>query len=398
MKIGLFTETYYPQINGVATSVLMHKRLLEKLGHQVYVFTTTDPGAAGHEPGVFRVTSLPFASSRRIGVFIHPRVIQFIRRLGLDVIHTHTEFSLGLLGRTLAKLLRIPLVHTYHTIYENYTHYILKLGVLEPAAKKLARSISTRFCNSANQIIVPTQKVKSLLLTYGVRPDIAVAPTPIDVSRFGGSSVASAAQLDGLRASLGIAAGDRVLLYIGRLAKEKNVETLLGYLQEYLPGRERVKLLLVGDGPERKRLEEAAVEYGISGQTIFAGEVLWDLVPLYYRLGDVFINASQSETQGMTYTEALASGLPVVAMADPCLDGVLRHGANGFLFREQADFIRYTDAILTDNRLQERLSAEARHSVSELTGLRFAKTVEGVYEKTIARTTGLTKIESEKLS
>jgi 1,2-diacylglycerol 3-alpha-glucosyltransferase len=188
MKIGLFTETYYPQINGVATSVLMHKRLLEKLGHQVYVFTTTDPGADEHEPGVFRVTSLPFASSRRIGIFIQPRTIQFIRRLGLDVIHTHTEFSLGLLGRTLAKLLHIPLVHTYHTIYENYTHYIIKLGMLEPAAKKLARSISTRFCNSADQVIVPTEKVKSLLLTYGVRPDIAVAPTPIDVSRFGASS------------------------------------------------------------------------------------------------------------------------------------------------------------------------------------------------------------------
>jgi 1,2-diacylglycerol 3-alpha-glucosyltransferase len=398
MKIGLFTETYYPQINGVATSVLMHKRLLEKLGHQVYVFTTTDPGAAEHEPGVFRVTSLPFASSRRIGVFIHPRTIQFIRRLGLDVIHTHTEFSLGLLGRTLAKLLHIPLVHTYHTIYENYTHYIIKLGVLEPAAKKLARSISTRFCNSADQVIVPTEKVKSLLLSYGVRPDIAVAPTPIDVSRFGGSAVASAAQLDELRRSLGIAAGDRILLYIGRLAKEKNVEALLVYLQHYLPDREQVKLLLVGDGPERKRLVEAAAEYGISGQTIFAGEVLWDRVPLYYRLGDVFINASQSETQGMTYTEALASGVPVVAMADPCLDGVLRHGSNGFLFQEQGDFLRYTDAILTDHHLQEQLAAEARHSVSELTGLRFAKMVEGLYESTIARITGLTEIESEKLS
>jgi 1,2-diacylglycerol 3-alpha-glucosyltransferase len=173
---------------------------------------------------------------------------------------------------------------------------------------------------------------------------------------------------------------------------------LVPALQDYLPGKERVKLLLVGDGPERKRLEEAAAEYGISGQTIFAGEVLWDRVPLYYRLGDVFINASQSETQGMTYTEALASGLPVIAMADPCLDGVLRHGGNGFMFREQADFLRYTDAVLTDRYLQERLAAEARHSVSELTGLRFAKTVEGLYERTITRVTGLTEIESEKLS
>lgn len=397
MKIGLFTETYYPQINGVATSVLMHKKLLEKLGHQVYVFTTSDPGAPVHEPGVFRVTSLPFASSRRIGIFIHPRTIQFIRRLRLDIIHTHTEFSLGMMGRALAKILRIPMVHTYHTIYENYTHYIIKLGVLEPAAKKLARSISTRFCNSADQVIVPTEKVRNLLLTYGVRPDIAVIPTPIDVSRFGGSAP-SPAELEGLRAALGIGAGDNILLYIGRMAKEKNVDTLLRYLQDYLPGKEQVKLLLVGDGPERKRLEEAAEEYGIARQTIFAGEVLWDRVSLYYQLGDVFVNASQSETQGITYTEALASGLPVVAMEDPCLDGVVRHGANGFLFREQADFIRYIDAVLEDRHLQEQLSAEARRSVSELTGFRFAKAVEGLYEKTIARTSRLAAADSVKLS
>lgn len=395
MKIGLFTDTYYPQINGVATSVLMHKKFLEMLGHQVYVFTTTDPGADPHEPGVFRVTSLPFASSRRIGIFIHPKAISFIRRLNLDVIHTHTEFSLGIVGRTLAKLLKIPFLHTYHTIYENYTHYIVKLGVLEPAAKKLARSISTRFCNSADQVIVPTEKVRSLLLSYGVRPDIGVIPTPIDVNRFG-SAVGTSRELAELRASLGIENGDKILLYIGRMAKEKNVDLLLRHLQDYLLAEEPVKLLLVGDGPERKRLEEAAGEYGIAHRTIFAGEVLWDRVSLYYRLGDVFVNASQSETQGITYTEALASGLPVVAMADPCLEGVVRHGANGFVFQEQADFLRYVKAILGDRQLQEHMSAEARRSVSELTGIRFAKDVERLYRETIAR--AYMPVGSEKLS
>jgi 1,2-diacylglycerol 3-alpha-glucosyltransferase len=395
MKIGLFSDTYYPQINGVATSVLMHKKFLEMLGHRVYVFTTTDPGASGQEPGVFRVKSLPFASSRRIGIFIHPKTIQFIRGLGLDVIHTHTEFSLGMMGRALAKILKIPFVHTYHTIYENYTHYIIKLGVLEPAAKKLARTISTRFCNSADQVIVPTEKVRSLLLSYRVRKDIGVIPTPIDVSRFGGT-VGFSPELPELRASLGIEAGDKVLLYIGRMAKEKNVDQLLRHLQGYLQTKERVKLLLVGDGPERKRLEEAAEEYGIGHRTIFAGEVLWDRISLYYRMGDVFINASQSETQGITYTEALASGLPVVAMADPCLEGVVRHEANGFVFNEQPDFLRYIDTLLTDPHLQERMSAEARRSVSELTGIRFAKDVEGLYRETITRT--YMPATSEKLS
>ncbi|MNC60061.1 Alpha-monoglucosyldiacylglycerol synthase [compost metagenome] len=152
----------------------------------------------------------------------------------------------------------------------------------------------------------------------------------------------------------------------------------------------------MGDGPERKRLEEAAEEYGIAHRTIFAGEVLWDRVSLYYRLGDLFVNASQSETQGITYTEALASGLPVVAMADPCLEGVVRHGDNGFLFKEQTDLIGYIDSILEDSSLQERMSAEACRSVSELTGIRFAKAVEGLYGTTIAR--AYVPVSTEKLS
>lgn len=384
MRIGLFTDTYYPQINGVATSVLMHKRVLEMLGHKVYVFTTTDPKAPAVEPGVFRISSIPFASARRIGIFFHPKVTKFIKRLGLDVIHTHTEFSLGIMGRSLARELKIPFVHTYHTIYENYTHYIVKLGLLESAAKKLARTISTRFCNSADHIIVPTEKVKSLLLSYHVYKDIAVIPTAIDVSRFGNNAGVSPAALSELRSSLGIGPREKVLLYIGRISKEKNVELLLRFLQGYLQSKEQVKLLLVGDGPERKRLEEAAEEWGIANRTIFAGEVLWDRVSLYYRLGDVFVNASQSETQGITYTEALASGLPVVAMADPCLDGVIRHGANGYLFREQEELIRSIDSILEDRQLQEQLSAEAVRSVSELAAIRFAKAVEAVYGEALA--------------
>lgn len=384
MRIGLFTDTYYPQINGVATSVLMHKRVLEMLGHKVYVFTTTDPKAPAVEPGVFRISSIPFASARRIGIFFHPKVTKFIKGLGLDVIHTHTEFSLGIMGRSLARELKIPFVHTYHTIYENYTHYIVKLGLLESAAKKLARTISTRFCNSADHIIVPTEKVKSLLLSYHVYKDIAVIPTAIDVSRFGNNAGVSPAALSELRSSLGIGPREKVLLYIGRISKEKNVELLLRFLQGYLQSKEQVKLLLVGDGPERKRLEEAAEEWGIAHRTIFAGEVLWDRVSLYYRLGDVFVNASQSETQGITYTEALASGLPVVAMADPCLDGVIRHGANGYLFREQEELVRSIDSILEDRELQEQLSAEAVRSVSELAAIRFAKAVEAVYGEALA--------------
>jgi 1,2-diacylglycerol 3-alpha-glucosyltransferase len=160
MKIGLFTDTYYPQINGVATSVLMLKENLELRGHKVYVFTTTDPKADSKETNVYRVPSIPFVSARRVGTFYNPRLAKFIKKLGLDIIHTHTEFSLGIFGRAMAKELNIPFLHTYHTIYEDYTHYIGNLRVFDPIAKKAVRKISINFCNSADKVIVPTEKVK----------------------------------------------------------------------------------------------------------------------------------------------------------------------------------------------------------------------------------------------
>lgn len=169
MKIGLFTDTYYPQINGVATSVLMLKKNLESMGHRVYVFTTTDPKAEDKDKNVYRVPSIPFISARRVGLFYNPRLARFIKKLGLDAIHTHTEFSLGIFGRAMAKELNIPFLHTYHTIYEDYTHYIGKLGVFDPIAKMAVRKISINFCNSADKVIVPTNKVKDLLLSFNNR-------------------------------------------------------------------------------------------------------------------------------------------------------------------------------------------------------------------------------------
>jgi 1,2-diacylglycerol 3-alpha-glucosyltransferase len=385
MKIGLFTDTYLPQINGVATSVFMHKENLEKLGHQVFVFTTTDPKAPLNETGVFRISSIPFASSRRIGIFIPPSLSRFIKGLGLDMVHTHTEFSLGIIGRSIARDLKIPFIHTYHTIYENYTHYIVKrLGVLEPAAKKLARTISTSFCNSANSVITPTDKVRDLLLSYSVRNNISVIPTGIDTNRFNKSKHSPESLLE-LRASLGIGIQDKLLLYIGRMSKEKNIEELLTYLREYLLSQSNVKLLLVGDGPDKRRLVDLAKETGIHNHTIFAGEVPWDNIGAYYQLGELFVSASQSETQGITYMEALASGLPVVARADRCLEGVIQNKVNGFVFYDQAELTGYVDLILHNSEAREQLSRGAVHSIHDLSGVHFAKSIEAAYERLLAK-------------
>ncbi|MFW5633138.1 MAG: glycosyltransferase, partial [Acetivibrio ethanolgignens] len=166
MNIGLFTETYYPEINGVANSVYMLKNELERAGHNVYVFTTTTPGAPEHEYNVFRVPSLPciLISERRVGMFYQLKLAHIIRRLDLDIIHTHTEFSLGVFGRIMARELKIPVVHTYHTIYEDYTHYVNKihLASVDERAKAFVRMFTKICCNTVEQVVVPTKKVEEL--------------------------------------------------------------------------------------------------------------------------------------------------------------------------------------------------------------------------------------------
>lgn len=380
MKIGLFTDTYYPQINGVATSVLMLKKNLEMRGHKVYVFTTTDPKADSKEKDVYRVPSIPFVSARRVGMFYNPRLSKIIKRLGLDVIHTHTEFSLGIFGRTMAKELNIPFLHTYHTIYEDYTHYIGRLGVFDPIAKMAVRKLSIKFCNSADKVIVPTEKVKDLLLSYDLKQDISIIPTGIELNKFSKQNY-NFNIVQNLRTDLGIEEKDKVVLYIGRISKEKNIEEILIAMKSYLNERENVKLVLIGDGPEKNALENRAKELGIDNQTIFAGERPWNEIGMYYQIGDVFVSASQSETQGLTYIEALASGLPVVAKADKCLEGVLKDNINGYAFHNQEGFIKALDSILYDELKQERLSAGAIESTRKFSAEHFAYTVEAVYKK-----------------
>jgi 1,2-diacylglycerol 3-alpha-glucosyltransferase len=383
MKIGLFTDTYYPQINGVATSVLLLKVNLEMLGHQVYVFTTTDPKADKEETNVYRIPSFPFASAGRLGMFYHPRLSKVIKGLELDIIHTHTEFSLGIFGRAMARELHIPLLHTYHTIYEDYTHYIVKLGALVAIAKMVARKFSANFCNSTDKVIVPTDKVKDLLLSYEVKQNILVIPTGIDLDKFSQDSYSSDT-IWNLRTALGIGAQDKVLLYIGRLSEEKNIGEILIAMKSYLKGKEDVKFLLIGDGPAKSNLEDMAKKLGIQKQTIFAGERPWDAIGMYYQLGDVFVSASQSETQGLTYFEALSSGLPVVAKADRCLEGVLQNDVNGYAFHGKEDFLQSLDSILYNDLQKERLSIGAVRSTEKFSAAYFASTVEIQYKNMLA--------------
>lgn len=376
MNIGLFTDTYYPELNGVANSVYLLKKELEKKGHNVYVITTKSPGSPANEKGVFRVPSkaCSFIPERRIGLFYHPKIALKIHRMKLDVIHTNTEFAIGMFGRIMAHELFMPVVHTYHTIYEDYTHYIKKYISSEKRAKQVVKLFSKFSVRGAEELIVPTKKVAGLMTHYGVKPDINVIPTGIDLSRFGVRD--SEQQRMKLKESLGIPKNNKVVLYLGRVSEEKNINEVMQYLNHYMDQHENVTFLVIGDGPYRTTLEKEAKNLSHRKQIIFAGAKPWDEITHYYQVADAFVSASTSETQGLTYIEALASGLPVVAKKDPCLEGVLFSGENGYEFENEETFLLGIDHVLFD---KTDYGKNALESVEQFSTEQFANRVENIY-------------------
>ncbi|MDL2286991.1 glycosyltransferase family 4 protein [Eubacteriales bacterium OttesenSCG-928-G02] len=384
IKIGLFTDTYYPQINGVATSVLTLKNNLEAMGHEVYVFTTTEPKALKGEKNVFRMSSVKFSTDNRLAIFYYPRIVRKAKNLKLDVIHTHTEFTIGRLGHHIAKESSLPLVHTMHTIYEDFTHFLLKIKSLSKMSKPAARLMTKQFCNFANIVIAPTNKTKRLLIDYGVEKSISVIPTGIELDMFKNTDNENL-ERNILRSQNGIGKEDKVLLYIGRISKEKNIDELIKLLAGYLPKRPDVKFVLIGNGQHLDELKQLSIDLNISKQVIFTGQKPWKDIGYYYRIGDIFVNASQSETQGLTYIEALASGLPIIAKKDECLEDVLIEGENGFVFTQKEQLYKALDTLLDNAELRKKMSEFAVQSIEKFTAKQYAESVLNIYTEAISR-------------
>ncbi len=377
MNIGIFTDTYYPEVNGVANSTYELKNGLERLGHKVYIFTVTNPQVQRNsERNVIRFASVPFVlmRERRLGCPVFRHIKKRIRSLNLDLIHTQTEFVMGHLGRRMAVYLNIPHIHTYHTIYEDYTHYLKIPG--NTGFKGVIRRFSRHCCERADMVIVPTEKVEKLLREYRVDKKIKVIPSGINLQKF--------LTCDKERVNSLIKKYDldnkNVLIYIGRISKEKGLAKLIDYYSRLIKADCRAVLVIVGDGPEMPELKKLAGYYGLNDKIIFTGMVPWSEIEDYYALGNIFVSASTSETQGLTYAEALASGLPLLVRADDCLDNILVSGVNGVGFTAFEDFINGYNKLMADSNNPE-FKNKIRQSIISLEGDAFAAKMERAYNE-----------------
>jgi len=374
VKVLITTDWYAPVINGVVTSVLLLQRELERLGHEVRVVTLSNTLHSYKSENVYYMGSVSankIYPGARLRVNRTRSLIRELMEWQPDVIHSQCEFSSFRVAYALSHRLGVPIVHTYHTVYEDYTHYFspsVRLG-------KVVVSVFSRWiCSRTACVVAPSEKVRRLLEDYGVRCRIEVIPTGVDLSAY--QQEPDAKKMAELRRRWSIPEDHTVLLYLGRMAKEKNLEQLVDQIAA--AGRKDVTLLLVGDGPDRE--EVLAYARGRGLDVIFTGMVPHGEVADYYRLGDLFVTASTSETQGLTYFEALAAGLPVLCRKDPCVDGVVENGVNGWQYETGSAFGDHLSAFCTNPALREQMCAAAEESAEKFSAHAFGAAAERLYQ------------------
>ena len=386
MRIGIFTDTYPPYINGVSTSVSMLENALRKKGHQVYIVTVNTENMRykyENDEHIIRIPGVPIGiyDYRLTGVY-PLKAINKIKKWNLDVIHSHTEFGVGTFARIIAKQYNIPLVHTYHTMYEDYVHYITK-GYFNNTSKKIVEYLTNFYCNqTATELIVPTKKTYDLFKEkYKYTRNVHIIPTGIEVEKFYKENT-DPAKLEEIRKKHGLNKGDFVILYVGRLGQETSVDVLIEAHQE-LAREYKAKLLIVGDGPDMDTYKNLVHKLKIDDNVIFTGKVPWTEVTLYYQIADIFATASKSETQGLTVIEAMAASLPVVAVDDESFRNVIIDGLNGHLFDTKKEYKKYVKSFIDEPSKLQQFSKQARINADTYSSKYFAERVLDVYRLAI---------------
>ena len=386
MRIGLFTDTYPPFINGVSTSVYMLKRALEEKGHQVFV-VTVNPENMKYEidekDKVIRIPGIPFGIYDYRLTGIYPvKAMNTIKKWKLDVIHSHTEFGIGTFARIIAKQFNVPLVHTYHTMYEDYIHYVTK-GYFDKSSKKIVEYLTLFYCDkTASELIVPTNKTYKLFKDkYKVDRNIHIVPTGIEVERFFTENV-NKKDVVSLKKKYKLNADDFVLLFVGRLAEEKNIVYLIDTVRDIIKKNKdasNIKFLIIGDGPDYEAYKELVDKYNMSEHIILTGRVPWEDVPKYYQLADLFLTASKSETQGLTVVEAMAAGVPPIAIDDESFRNVIVDDLNGKIFRTKKELRTIVMDLKSNREKLDMMKRQARVSSEMYSSKFFAESILHVY-------------------
>ncbi|MDU2220017.1 glycosyltransferase family 4 protein [Finegoldia magna] len=376
MKILITTDTYRPTINGVVTSIESLKKALDRLGHDVRILTFSDSFNSKQEDDIYYMGSLgagKFYPDARMNKLFYNRFYEDIMDWKPDIVHSQTEFTMFIQAKKIAKDLDIPLLHTYHTVYEDYTHYF---SLNKKIGKELAKQFSKQIIKMTDGVVVPTNKIYNLLKDYNIQEDIYVAPTGINVQK-----LSECDDFD-IRSGYKIPEDKHIVLFLGRIGKEKNITEILQYLENI--DRDDIVFIIAGAGPFLSELKDICSNSKIRDRLIFTGMIDSSKVGNFYSQADVFVSASTSETQGLTFIESMACSTPIICRRDDCLDGVLIDGKTGFGYDTEEEFIEYINQILDNEKLRDEMGKNCKQLVDEnYTEDSFAKKIEHIYTKVI---------------
>ena len=381
MKILITTDLYTVTTNGVVTSVRNLYDELTRSGHEVRVLTLSENGRSRKESSVYYIRSISlewvYPQVRMPTSFRH-RLLRELIRWKPDVIHSQCEFFTFQYALRISKLTGAPIVHTYHTLYEQYVGYLFRSTHF---GKRIVGTLSRQRLKRVKQVIAPTRKVEVTLRGYGLKKPICIVPSGIDLEQH--RRHISAEERRERRQALGIADHKTVLLNLGRLGTEKNLSELLFLFANAHKRNPDLIFLIVGDGPAREQLTLQCAELGIEDSVIFTGMVDPMQVHCYYQLADLFVSASTSETQGLTYVEAAANGLPLLCREDPCLEEVLLPGLNGYTYRDASGFMDALWQIIGDSGWRQSASRKSREIANQFDKRTFGKSVESIYDSAL---------------
>lgn len=386
MRIGIFTETYKPYVSGVVTSIIMLKKSLEQLGNEVYIVTINQNGIKYEYDEKEKILRVPGIDSKiyddlKISSIYPIKSLLKIKKWNLDIIHTHTEGTMGTYGRLLAKQFNIPVVHTYHTMYEDYIYLITK-GHFDKPAKKILQYFTVFYCDKiVSELIVPTKKTYDLFKKkYQIERQINIIPTGIDIERFKKDNY-DKKDLLLLRKKYNISKNDFVLLLVSRISEEqKNINFLLKQQEKINKHHKDVKLLVVGDGPDLNKFKQ---EYKNNKNIIFTGMIPWDEVSKYYQIGNIFVTASKTETQGLTVIEAISSGLPVVCMEDDSFKLAIINEYNGLFFNDEEEYLKNILYLYENRKKYINMSKQAVNSSEQFSSEMYGEKILEVYNRAI---------------
>jgi 1,2-diacylglycerol 3-alpha-glucosyltransferase len=362
MHIAYFTNFYLPVINGVVRSVRSYRDELSRRGHNVFIFAQEHAGYADEDPFIFRYPSLNLSAGLDVpaAIPISPFIDRLIPAVKLDVIHTHHPFLLGQAAATKSLELDLPLVFTFHTQYREYTHYVpFPMETVQNFLKNTLDRWLGDFMRRCQHIIIPSESMRQILVDrYGLKDRFTVIPTGIDLEAY------RTADRNKIRRKRKWEK-DTVMISVGRLAPEKNWSTLIHATALVLQEYPRFRLVLIGDGQERKELEGLARELGIRRRVTFTGALPFSEIPAYMKAADLFGFASVTETQGLATLEAMAARLPVVAVDASGTRDILKHGKQGYLVENTAEALAAAIKKLLSNPARMKQFAKAAHKKAQ---------------------------------